>query len=96
MSVPLSTAPIDLIGDIHGHADELEALLKKLGYAVKNGSYAHPERTVLFVGDYIDRGPKIRETLDLVRRMVEAGFRRACAPPPERRTCPEFCVRGIP
>ena len=73
MSVPLSTAPIDLIGDIHGHADELEALLKKLGYAVKNGSYAHPERTVLFVGDYIDRGPKIRETLDLVRRMVEAG-----------------------
>jgi hypothetical protein len=73
MPAPLTTTPIDLIGDIHGHADELDALLKKLGYARRNGSYAHPERTVFFVGDYIDRGPKIRETLDIVRRMVEAG-----------------------
>ncbi len=64
---------IDLIGDIHGHADELEALLKKLGYTWRQGTYAHPERTVLFVGDYIDRGPKIRETLHLVRSMVEGG-----------------------
>ena len=64
---------IDLIGDIHGHADELEALLKKMGYALVKGSYAHPERTVLFVGDYIDRGPKIRETLEIVRRMTDAG-----------------------
>lgn len=73
MSFLLTTTSIDLIGDIHGHADELEALLKKLGYARRNGSYAHPERTVLFVGDYIDRGPQIRETLVLVRGMVEAG-----------------------
>jgi hypothetical protein len=64
---------IDLIGDIHGHANELEALLKKLGYAKKGGAYAHPERTVLFLGDYIDRGPKIKETLALVRAMVDAG-----------------------
>lgn len=61
----------DLIGDIHGHADKLEALLIKLGYTLKNGSYAHPERKVLFVGDYIDRGPQIKETLQIVRRMVE-------------------------
>jgi hypothetical protein len=63
----------DLIGDIHGHADHLEALLHKMGYAIKNGSYTHPERKALFVGDYIDRGPKISETLDIVRRMVESG-----------------------
>ncbi|MFZ1679216.1 MAG: metallophosphoesterase, partial [Saprospiraceae bacterium] len=62
---------IDFIGDIHGHADKLEALLKKLGYTFNAGSYSHPERKILFVGDYIDRGPKIRETLDIVRRMVE-------------------------
>jgi len=61
----------DLIGDIHGHSDKLEALLKKLGYAKANGYYAHPGRKALFVGDYIDRGPKISETLDLVRRMVD-------------------------
>jgi predicted MPP superfamily phosphohydrolase len=63
----------DLIGDIHGHADKLEALLKKMGYAVKNGCYTHPERKVIFVGDYIDRGPKIRETLEIVKRMVDNG-----------------------
>ncbi|MFD0976834.1 metallophosphoesterase [Salinimicrobium gaetbulicola] len=62
----------DLIGDIHGHADELEALLLKLGYKKNNGTYSHPHRKVLFVGDYIDRGPKIRETLQIVRSMVES------------------------
>lgn len=64
---------IDLIGDIHGHADQLEALLQKLGYTKTNGAYAHPEHTVLFVGDYIDRGPKIRETLEIVKAMVDSG-----------------------
>ena len=62
---------IDLIGDIHGHADKLEELLHKLGYEKRNGAYFHPERKVLFVGDYIDRGPKIRETLEIVKAMVD-------------------------
>jgi predicted MPP superfamily phosphohydrolase len=64
---------IDFIGDIHGHASTLELLLKKLGYEPKSGTYSHPERKVLFIGDYIDRGPQIRETLHLVRNMVENG-----------------------
>jgi hypothetical protein len=63
---------IDIIGDIHGYADKLESLLQKLGYAKSNGAYAHPNRKVLFVGDYIDRGPKIRETLEIVKAMVES------------------------
>lgn len=63
---------IDFIGDIHGHADKLEELLLKLGYAKNNGTYSHPDRKVLFVGDYIDRGPKIRETLELVKAMVDS------------------------
>jgi predicted MPP superfamily phosphohydrolase len=62
----------DFIGDIHGYADKLIQLLEKLGYTCKNGSYGHPSRKVLFVGDYIDRGPKIRETLMIVRQMVES------------------------
>jgi hypothetical protein len=64
---------IDLIGDIHGHADKLEELLIKLGYKKSDGAYSHLNRTVLFVGDYIDRGPKIRETLEIVKSMVESG-----------------------
>lgn len=63
---------IDFIGDIHGHADKLEELLLKLGYTKNNGAYAHPDRKVLFVGDYIDRGPKIRETLEIVKSMVDS------------------------
>jgi hypothetical protein len=62
----------DLIGDIHGHADKLEVLLHKLGYTKKGKTYFHPERKVLFVGDYIDRGPKIRKSLEIVRAMVES------------------------
>lgn len=62
----------DFIGDIHGHAEKLEALLLKLGYKKKDGAYSHPERKVLFVGDYIDRGPQISETLAIVKAMVES------------------------
>lgn len=62
---------IDLIGDVHGHADELEQLLKKIGYTKVNEHYFHPDRKAIFVGDYIDRGPKIRETLQIVKQMVD-------------------------
>lgn len=63
----------DFIGDIHGHADKLEQLLHKLDYKKKGDTYSHPTRKALFVGDYIDRGPKIRETLQTVRSMVDSG-----------------------
>ena len=63
----------DLIGDIHGHADELEQLLRELGYCRESGVYRHPERKVIFLGDFIDRGPKISEVLAIARGMVESG-----------------------
>lgn len=64
----------DLIGDIHGHAMELEMLLVKLGYRRNKGIYSHPAgRKCVFLGDYIDRGPNIRETLHIVKDMCDAG-----------------------
>ena len=63
----------DVIGDIHGHADRLEALLAALGYAETRGAWRHPSRTAIFVGDFIDRGPGQRRTLDFVRAMLDAG-----------------------
>ncbi|MDH6149327.1 MULTISPECIES: metallophosphoesterase [Paraburkholderia] len=63
----------DVIGDIHGHADKLRALLKRLGYVEHGGVMRHPERTAIFVGDFIDRGPHQLETLSIVRPMVQAG-----------------------
>ena len=62
-----------LIGDIHGYADELRGLLGRLGYEQRGGVYRHPERTAVFLGDFVDRGPQIAEGLHIARSMVEAG-----------------------
>lgn len=63
----------DIIGDIHGHARTLQALLSKLGYHLQDGVYRHPTRRAVFLGDFIDRGPHQRETLAIVRPMVDTG-----------------------
>ncbi len=42
----------DIVGDIHGHADTLERLLDRLGYREQRGVYRHPERKLIFVGDW--------------------------------------------
>ena len=68
--------PFDIVGDVHGCADELEALLGELGYArqAEDATYRHPEgRTAVFLGDLVDRGPRILDTIEVVRRMVVAG-----------------------
>lgn len=64
---------IDFIGDIHGHADTLSNLLLGIGYKKVDGTYKHESRKMFFIGDYIDRGPKIRETLQIVKGMCDAG-----------------------
>jgi hypothetical protein len=63
----------DLIGDIHGCAKTLEHLLSTLGYRQQGGVWRHPQRMAIFLGDLVDRGPRIREALHLVRDMVVAG-----------------------
>ena len=63
----------DIIGDIHGHADKLEALLKTMGYRHRLGAWRHPDSTAIFVGDFIDRGPGQLRTVRIVREMTEAG-----------------------
>lgn len=63
----------DLIGDVHGCAHTLEVLLHQLGYRKHSGVWQHPRRQVVFLGDIVDRGPRIRESLHLVRDMVEHG-----------------------
>ena len=58
---------------------ELVHLLEALGYR-KHGTtwnWRHPERKVIFLGDFIDRGPKIREVLEIVRPMIEEGKGRS-------------------
>lgn len=63
----------DLIGDVHGCAITLERLLQKLGYRKIQGVYQHAKRRVIFLGDILDRGPRIREAMLLVHSMVQKG-----------------------
>lgn len=62
----------DIIGDIHGHATPLKQLLIQLGYQYDGNSYRNPQRKVIFLGDYIDRGPDQVEVYRIVRAMVDA------------------------
>ncbi|MBF0263638.1 MAG: metallophosphoesterase [Gammaproteobacteria bacterium] len=63
----------DIIGDIHGCAITLKALLDELGYKPIKGIYSHPNRQVIFLGDFIDRGPHQRKVVEVVRPMIENG-----------------------
>ena len=73
--------PFDIIGDVHGCADELEALLELLGYRVTWDDalplgvrvLAPAGRRVIFLGDLVDRGPRIVDSLRIAMSMVDAG-----------------------
>ncbi|MBS0190312.1 MAG: polynucleotide kinase-phosphatase [Phycisphaerales bacterium] len=74
--------PFDIIGDVHGCFDELIELLEKLGYSIAEDPAAPegdwsitppPGRKAVFVGDLVDRGPKVVSVLRLVMRMVAEG-----------------------
>ena len=70
--------PFDIIGDVHGCYDELTALLAQIGYKIDSGpdgpKTTPPDgRKAVFVGDLVDRGPRIPDVLRLVMRMVDEG-----------------------
>jgi serine/threonine protein phosphatase 1 len=55
------------IGDIHGCARTLKKLMEQIQPA-KND-------TLVFLGDYIDRGPRIKDTIDFMINLKENGYR---------------------
>jgi protein phosphatase len=76
--------PFDFVGDVHGCKGELEDLLADLGYEIGTmeepsplwgeSVYRHPTgRKAVFVGDLVDRGPRVLDAVRIVRNMVVAG-----------------------
>lgn len=63
----------DIIGDIHGHYNDLVNLLRALGYNNNCGYFKHKSRKVIFVGDFIDRGINQRKLIYEVMKMVNNG-----------------------
>lgn len=87
-SIPLAcdrsheTGPFDIVGDVHGCARELTTLLERLGYSRRSSRrpFLHPGgRRVVFVGDVVDRGPRIVAASRIIMDMCEAGTALAVA-----------------
>src|SRR5688572_14335329 len=64
------------IGDVHGRADLLARMLDQIEHQCVRDAIAHP--ILIFVGDYIDRGPQSSAVLELLLsprlRHVECRF----------------------
>ncbi len=74
------SGPFDLIGDVHGCARELDALLAALGYVDRDGVINHPDgRVAIFLGDLVDRGPDVPGVLRRAMSMVQSGSALAIA-----------------
>lgn len=67
----LPEGPLDIVGDIHGELEALEALLRRLGCDPVAATH---DRHLVFVGDLVDRGPDSPGVVRLVQRLVEAGI----------------------
>ncbi|KXK55689.1 MAG: Bis(5'-nucleosyl)-tetraphosphatase PrpE (asymmetrical) [Chlorobi bacterium OLB7] len=74
----LSLRSADVIGDVHGCFDELAELITQLGHAELLRSDLPPalagaKPRLMFVGDIVDRGDQIVETVRLVERLCRGG-----------------------
>lgn len=61
------TTPIYAVGDIHGQLGMLQNALSRIE------ADGGPDARVVFLGDYVDRGPNSREVLDLLIEGQQAG-----------------------
>lgn len=61
------------IGDIHGRSDLLAKLLKTIE-ADAGGSAPDKRRALVFLGDYVDRGPDSRGVVEMLLHDLPQGF----------------------
>ena len=52
------------VGDIHGRLSKLNNLMNKVR--------PHPDDQIVFLGDYIDRGPQSKEVIDYLLNFAQA------------------------
>lgn len=69
----------DIIPDIHGQAEKLRIALQNLGWRRNGTTWLHsePDRQIVFLGDFIDRGPENGGVIRIVRELMDAGRAQA-------------------
>jgi hypothetical protein len=60
-----------VVGDVHGHLDELLAALADAGLVDEEASWSGGDAHLWFLGDFVDRGPDGIGVIDLVMRLAE-------------------------
>ena len=86
----LPDGPLDIVGDIHGEFDALCALLGHLGY---DDQGCPPEgRSLVFVGDFCDRGPNSPAVFELAKRLITSGKAVAVLVPVMLSMCDQVLV----
>ena len=67
------------IGDVHGNYEGLVEILEAAELIGEDGSWSGSTTTLVQLGDFLDRGPRTREIMDLFRRLqgeaLDAGGR---------------------
>ncbi len=59
------------IGDVHGAGDQLRAILRQTGLIDGESGWSGGTATLVQTGDFTDRGPQVREVMDLLMRLEE-------------------------
>lgn len=71
VQAPLMEGALDIVGDVHGELEALQALLRQLGYGPGGD---HPDgRHLVFVGDLCDRGADSGAVVQWVADRVSTG-----------------------
>lgn len=61
--------PTFVVGDVHGHRDELAEALRRRGLVDDADDWAGGSARLWFLGDFVDRGPDGVASIDLVRKL---------------------------
>lgn len=65
-----------VVGDIHGRADLLGALMQQI--VEDSMDHADGRKYLVFLGDYVDRGPESRRVIELLSGQPPLGFEVVC------------------
>ena len=71
LAAAAAAARVVAIGDIHGDADAFRAILEQTGLLSSQGRWTGGNATLVQTGDYLDRGARVRDVLDLLMNLED-------------------------